>query len=240
METKKVLSIQEVISTNENLLKSLRADAQELIQASKVKSHRRFILPLSYSDFLNVFRDFGKLCLMSRSCKDDFVVDKYNEPVIQQIYLYAINHSAFCGDLNKGMLLQGKFGCGKTILLETYSMLHNHVVQKHFQGFPMYSFIKSVALQELIIKQSLSNFTKRPLIIDEFGRESKVVQNFGNVSRPISELLSLRSDIGSATHGTTNFSQETLSSNDFYGGMIGDRLRVMFNFITLEGDSRRK
>ncbi|MDR1583037.1 MAG: hypothetical protein LBS55_07250 [Prevotellaceae bacterium] len=63
--------------------------------------------------------------------------------------------------------------------------------------------------------------------------------DYGNVSRPISELLSLRSDAGTLTHGTTNFNLNTLSSEEFYGGMIGDRLKIMFNFITLNGESRR-
>lgn len=94
-------------------------------------------------------------------------------------------------------------------------------------------------LQEQIFKQSASVFARRSLIIDEFGRESKTVQDYGNVSRPISELLSLRSDVGVVTHSTTNFTFATLSSDEFYGGMIGDRLKVMFNFITLNGESRR-
>ena len=94
-------------------------------------------------------------------------------------------------------------------------------------------------LQEQIRKQSVSMFVRRPLIIDEFGRESKRIQDYGNIIRPISELLSLRSDAGTLTHGTTNFILNTLSSDEFYGGMIGDRLKTMFNFITVPGESRR-
>jgi hypothetical protein len=102
------------------------------------------------------------------------------------------------------------------------------------------TFIQSTELQELIIKQSVKTFSQRPLIIDEFGRESKTVQDFGNILRPISELLSIRADIGTLTHGTTNFTFDTLSSAEFYGGMIGDRLKMMFNFIPVPGESRRK
>ena len=40
-------------------------------------------------------------------------------------------------------------------------------------------------------------------------------------------------------NGTSNFTLQTLSKEDFYGGMIGDRLKMMFNFITLPGESRR-
>jgi len=94
-------------------------------------------------------------------------------------------------------------------------------------------------IKQLYRKQSVNMFVRKPLIIDEFGRESKTVLDYGNVTRPLSELLSLRSDAGTLTHGTTNFIFNTLSSDEFYGGMIGDRLKTMFNFITLQGESRR-
>jgi DNA replication protein DnaC len=168
------------------------------------------------------------------------VIDKYNEPVIKQLYWYVTGNSSFTGDLTKGLLLQGKYGCGKTVLLETYSMLHNHIVRKLNLNYPVLQFIKSVQLQEQIKEQSMEMFVKRPLIIDEFGRESKTVMDYGNISRPISELLSLRSDMGTITHATSNFTLKTLSSDEFYGGMIGDRLKTMFNFITMQGESRRQ
>jgi DNA replication protein DnaC len=119
-------------------------------------------------------------------------------------------------------------------------MLHNHIVRKLNLSYPVLRFVKSVQLQEQIKEQSMEMFVKRPLIIDEFGRESKTVMDYGNISRPISELLSLRSDVGTITHATSNFTFKTLSSDEFYGGMIGDRLKTMFNFITLHGESRRK
>ncbi|KAA6322101.1 hypothetical protein EZS27_028327 [termite gut metagenome] len=159
--------------------------------------------------------------------------------VIEQLYYYATHNPSFAGDLNKGILLQGKYGCGKTILLETYSLLHNHIVKKFCLNQPLLLFIKSVELQEQIIRQSVKMFVQRPLIIDEFGREPKTAQDYGNINRPISELLSLRSDAGTLTHGTTNFILDTLSSEEFYGRMIGYRLKAMFNFITLQGESRR-
>jgi DNA replication protein DnaC len=159
--------------------------------------------------------------------------------MIEQLYFYATGAPSFDGDLSKSIMLQGRYGCGKTLILETYSLLHNHIIRRFSLSYPLFTFIKSVELKEQIIKQSASVFARRPLIINEFGRESKVVMDYGNVSYPISELLSLRSDVGTLTHGTTNFTFATLSSDEFYGGMIGDRLKVMFNFITLKGESRR-
>lgn len=240
MEKRKDLSIQEAISTNQKFYQIVQKDAQTIIANEKEKiRRRRLFLPLAYSDFQDLFLTFGTVCLLNRNQNQHFVIDQNNEPVIKQLYYHATNNSSFSGDLTKGILLQGKYGCGKTVLLETYSLLHNHIVKKFYQNHSLLLFIKSMELQEQIIRQSPHMFVRRPLIIDEFGRESKMVQNYGNISRPISELLSLRSDVGTLTHGTSNFTLHTLSSDEFYGAMIGDRLKAMFNFITLQGESRR-
>lgn len=241
MEKGKDLSIREVILIKQNLCSVLLTDAQKIIAGEKEKMRRRrLIFPFEYPEFRNLMKAFGDSCLAQRNQDRNFVIDKYNEPVIKQLYLYVTGNSSFTGDLTKGLLMQGKYGCGKTVLLEAYSMLHNHIVKKLNLNYPTLRFIKSVQLQEQIKEQSMEMFVKRPLIIDEFGRESKTIQDYGNIIRPISELLSLRSDLGTITHGTSNFTLNTLSSEEFYGRMIGDRLKMMFNFITLPGESRRK
>ena len=241
MENKKDLSIREVISTNPKLFQALQRDAKEIISVEKEKmQRRRLCLPLSYRDFRELFLSFGTYCLFKRNQNKEFVLDENNESVIEQLYCYITNNSSFSGDLCKGIMLQGKYGCGKTVILETYSMLHSHIVTKYSLRQPLLKFIQSTELQEQIIQQSVKAFIQRPLVIDEFGREPKTVQDFGNILRPISELLSIRGDMGTLTHGTTNFTLETLSSAEFYGGMIGDRLKMMFNFIPLSGESRRK
>jgi len=240
MERRRDLSTQEAISIRQNYIKLLQNDVKKVIADAKKKIRQQhFLLPFKYSEFRDLFILFGTACLHKRHQNRTFVIDKNNEPTIKQLHYYSTNNSAFAGDLTKGILLQGKYGCGKTILLETYSLLHNHIIRKYCIKHPLLLFIKAVELQEQIRKQSMNNFVRRPLIIDEFGRESKTVQDYGNVTRPISELLSLRSDIGSLTHGTSNFTLNTLSSDEFYGKMIGDHLKMMFNFITLQGDSKR-
>lgn len=240
MEKRRDLSTQEAILIKQDPLKVLQNDAKEIITAEKKKTRqRRFLLPFKYSEFRNLFIMLGTACLNKRNQNKNFVIDENNEPAIKQLHYYATNNPAFARDLTKGILLQGKYGCGKTILLKTYSVLHNHIIRKYCLNYPLLLFIRSVELQEQIRKKSTSHFTRRPIVIDEFGRESKTVQDYGNIIRPISELLSLRSDLGTLTHGTSNFTLSTLSSNEFYGKMIGDRLKMMFNFITLYGESRR-
>lgn len=241
MERRKVLSIREAISTKGNIYTALKNDIKEIVAGEKQKMEgQRLLLPISYSEFCDLFISFGTYCLYNQNQKQGFIIDEYNETIIEQLYLYITVNPDFDGDLSKGIMLQGKYGCGKTIILETYTLIHNYIVQKFGLRLPLFTFIKSVNLQEQITKQSIGAFMYKPLVIDEFGRESKTVQDFGNILRPISELLSVRSDNGSLTHGTTNFTFDTLATDNFYGGMIGDRLKMMFNFITIEGDSRRK
>ncbi len=240
MTKRKALSLQEVISTNGTFYDILEGDAVRRIDNERKKIDARFIpLPITYEEYLDLFKLFGTNFLLQQNQNKYFIIDEYNESVIKQLYLYSTRSDSFSGDLQKGIMLQGKFGCGKTVVMGTYWTIHNHVIQKLGLQIPNITFVKAIQLQNAIIKKTDSNYTLRPLIIDEFGRESKTVQDFGNILRPISELLSIRSDNNSITHGTTNFTYETLASEDFYGRMIGDRLKMMFNFITMPGESRR-
>ena len=241
MERRKVLSVGEVISIKGGLSGLLRDEIGQLVSDERKRVQQECLhLPLTYDEFRELFISFGTYCLLKNNRKETFIIDDQNDPVIHQLYYYVTNDRLFAGELHKGIMLQGKYGCGKTVVLETFTHIHNYIIRRFSLRLPMLTFIKSVNLQEQIIKQSMQNFMRKPLAIDEFGRESKAIQDYGNVLRPVSELLSVRSDIGVKTHGTTNFTLETLSSDEFYGKMIGDRLKMMFNFIRMEGDSRRK
>lgn len=130
MENKKDLSIQGAISTNRKLFEALQRDVQDILSLEKEKSRRRrLFLPLAYPEFRELFVSFGTYSLSRRNQKNQFVIDKNNEAIIEQLYLYATNNSSFADDLDKGIMLQGKFGCGKSVILETYSLLHNHIVK---------------------------------------------------------------------------------------------------------------
>ena len=241
MEKKKVLSIQEVISTKGSFYDMLKSDIEEKLSREKKKIELLELpLPISFTEFCDLFVAFGTHTLLRQNQKIVFEMDEYNEPIIEQLFFFLTRDSQFQGDLNKGILLQGKFGCGKTVIMETFSEIHNHIIKRMGIKRPLITFIKSLDLQEKFITQSTTSFVYRPLIIDEFGREPKTVQDYGNVMRPISELLSLRSDNGSITHGITNFSFERLITETYYGAMIGDRLKMMFNLMPMKGDSKRK
>jgi len=109
MEKRKDLSIPEATLTNQKFYQLLQKDAQEIIAGEKEKMRqRRLFLPVAYSDFQSLFCTFGAVCLLNRNQNKNFVIDENNEQVIKQLYYFATSNASFEGDLNKGILLQGK------------------------------------------------------------------------------------------------------------------------------------
>lgn len=178
--------------------------------------------------------------LEKRREKTCFVIDSLNESIIEQLYFYLRMDGRFSGDLRKGIMLMGKYGCGKTIIMQAIAEMYNTVIYSLHIQRPLLKFFKSSDLQNILKAKSIGAFSKMPLIIDEFGREPKQVMDFGNLRSPMIELLCERYDNGAWTNGTSNFTLDTLCSENQYGKMTGDRLKSMFNFIELKGDSRRK
>jgi len=83
------------------------------------------------------------------------------------------------------------------------------------------------------------DLAKRNLLIDDIGKESKDINDYGTIKNPLIDLISERYDNITWTFGTCNYSKESLI--EFYGETIFDRFVEMFNILKLEGDqSRRK
>ena len=200
----------------------------------------RFVFPFEYEEYVQLLIQSANVILEKRRERNTFIIDKLNGPIIEQLYLYLRMDNRFEGDMHKGIMLMGKYGCGKTIIMESIVEMYNTIISELFIQRPLITFIKSINLLENLKQNSILPYSKRPLVIDEFGREPKQIMNFGNLRSPVIELLCERHDAGTWTHGTTNFTLETLSAENQYGRMTGDRIKSMFNFIELKGNSRRK
>lgn len=200
----------------------------------------RFVFPFDYADYKKLLAQSANTILEKRREEVAFSIDKLNEPVIKQLYLYLTLDDRFSGDLQKGIMLVGKYGCGKTLIMQAVTEMYNSVIHSLHIQRPLLKFFKSVELQDILRSKSIKSFSRMPLVIDEFGREPKQVMEFGNLRSPMIELLCERYDSGAWTHGVSNFTLDTLSSENQYGKMTGDRLKSMFNFIELKGESRRK
>jgi DNA replication protein DnaC len=83
----------------------------------------------------------------------------------------------------------------------------------------------------------LEPYVRRPLFIDELGREESEVKDYGNVVKPVIDLFGLRYEEGARTYATTNFKYESLEK--FYGEFIRTRMEEMMTYIQFPGESRR-
>ncbi|GHT68652.1 hypothetical protein AGMMS50239_34160 [Bacteroidia bacterium] len=200
----------------------------------------RFPFPFGYNEYITLLAQSADIILEWRRENSTFVIDNKNEPVIEQLYLYLRIDGRFSGDMQKGIMLVGKYGSGKTLIMQAMVEMYNTVIHTLHIQCPLLKFIKSSELLEILKEKPVKSFSRLPLVIDEFGREPKQVMNFGKLRSPVIELLCERYDNGTWTHGTSNFTLETLSSENQYGKMTGDRIKSMFNFIELKGESRRK
>lgn len=240
--------------TRRNQVISIDYEKEALRQRWK-KAHRdaervRFQLPYSYAQFIDLISAYANIIMQERRELGLFVVDKFNEPFLKLLWNYTIlnrdiEKPEFLSSigvktadfyLNKGIMLQGSIGCGKSLIMQSYSHMVTDYAGKYH--LPTNLFIKSTDLYEDL--KSEMKFLRIPVTVDEFGRENKEVKIYGEEKQPVIKWISKRYDLGALTHGTTNFKFETLESDEYYGKMIGNRLKSMMNFITLDGPSRRR
>ena len=179
--------------------------------------------------------------MAQRGVYHPFVVDEFNRAIIYQMWLYIVGSKECKWNIHKGIYIGGKVGCGKTLLMQSFCEI------LHFISGRTVEMIPATLLYQRIIEQGIDSLSKRPLFIDELGREQLEMNAFGNKMRPIADLMALRYNNGARTFFTSNFKIETLSKgrNDKgelvgYGKYIGERIQEMTNIIELPGESRRE
>ena len=87
-------------------------------------------------------------------------------------------------------------------------------------------------LNELIKKNGIEYYYRRPLIMDELGREENYVVDYGNKIYVSVYLLNIRYKLGAITWGVGNFSPDDM--REIYGMYMYERIREMFDFIVLD------
>ncbi len=169
----------------------------------------------------------------------NFKILDSDHPVIYKLIAYFLKDEQSCLqnniDLNKGILLSGPIGCGKTTLMNLMKHLtpteHKFYV-KHCRDIS-YEFIQDG--YEVIHKYSKGKlYVSEPKTIcfDDLGTE-KNLKYFGNECNVMAEILLSRYDVFIAkkipTHLTTNLSATEIESA--YGNRVRSRLRSMINLI---------
>lgn len=215
---------------------SLVSDSTEQIQhkLQEKEGHLRSYkcsIQMCYEEFRELLSAYAQEILLQRSVTKPYMIDQHIGPVIKQLYLYFTNNAECAWNLNAGLIFGGKIGCGKSILMMAYLNLSNEYSRRRT------TMVHSKTLGGLIKRNGIEFYEKRPVFIDELGREESEVKDYGNVVKPVIDLFALRYEAGSRTYATTNFNYNSLEK--FYGEFVRSRMEEMMTFVHIPGESRR-
>jgi DNA replication protein DnaC len=146
--------------------------------------------------------------------------------------------------LNKGLLLTGSFGTGKTIILKGIVQF----IEKYYSitsldkgiSEPMYVLSHDMANHFASENEYLINRMRNTsiLAIDDIGYEAKVVKNYGTEIKPFEEIIMSRYDKKKSILISTNLTLDQIGQE--YGWHIYDRLKQMTYVVPFKGESKRK
>jgi DNA replication protein DnaC len=162
--------------------------------------------------------------------------------IIYKLVIYSIRDQENCDklgiDLNKGILLNGPVGCGKTSLM---------TLLKQFMYLDMNYLIKST--RDISAEYNIEGYSTilkygkstKIYCLDDLGVEQNV-KHFGNECNTIAEILLHRYELlqsqNIVTHATTNLNANELEK--IYGNRVRSRLRSMFNLIDFPNTTNDK
>lgn len=202
--------------------------------------------------------------------KDGYHIDDENKPVLNALIHYFMKDERFASDrtvfldadkyepsLDKGIILMGNVGSGKTILMDIFKNVFGgfgivtcrQIAAKYTdEGHQSLAIYGRDAVQENTkwkyshgIAQRTENGTIHyNKLFDDLGAEGDAAY-YANKINVIGEVIQDRYETfckypNLVTHFTTNLTIEEIESN--YGTRVVSRLHQMCNFIKLGGTSR--
>ena len=171
-----------------------------------------------------------------------FKILESDYPVIYKLIAYFLKDEAACFQYNingnKGILLSGPVGCGKTSLMNLMKYLTPTEHKFFVKPCRDISFEFIQDGYEVIHKYSkgkLYHSEPKTVCFDDLGTESNL-KYYGNECNVMSEVLLSRYDIYTAkkiqTHITTNLSASEIETH--YGNRVRSRLREMVNLVAYD------
>ena len=171
-----------------------------------------------------------------------FKILESDYPIIYKLIAYFLKDEATCYqyniNLNKGILLSGPVGCGKTSLMNL--MKHLTPTEHKFFVKPCrdisFEFIQDgYQIIHKYSKGKLYESEPKTICFDDLGTENNL-KYYGNECNVMAEILLSRYDIFTSkkiqTHITTNLSASEIEN--IYGNRVRSSLREMINLIEFE------
>ncbi len=142
-----------------------------------------------------------------------------------------------------GVMLCGLCGNGKTTVMRAFQRLLNVVripdnFHRNVYGMPIVNAIHIAHLCRSNYDEFLRLCDHEMLGIDDMGSEPMEVLEFGNLHRPLTDLLTRRYENRGFTFITTNLVPQQIRK--LYGDRIADRLNEMVDKIVFDNPSYRK
>lgn len=177
-----------------------------------------------------------------------FQINILDIPIIYKLIIYMIkdNNAAFKEqiDLNKGILLSGPIGCGKTSIMSLIKPFTSPLSEYKIKTCRELSFEFAKNGFETINCYTLKQANQSKLTgycFDDLGAEQQI-KHFGNDCNVMAEVLLSRYEQfvvnKCVTHITTNLSASEIER--IYGNRLRSRMRGMFNLIAFNMNSNDK
>jgi DNA replication protein DnaC len=144
-------------------------------------------------------------------------------------------------DLEKGILLSGPVGCGKTTLMSLMRYItadKNKFIMKSCRDISFEFIEDGFSVIHKYSRGALYQYLPKNYCFDDLGVESSL-KYYGNECNVMAEILLTRYDLFVSqkliTHLTTNLSASEIE--EAYGNRVRSRLREMFNLIAFNNNS---
>ncbi|MEE9361643.1 MAG: ATPase [Cellulophaga sp.] len=171
----------------------------------------------------------------------NFKIYEEDREIVYKLCLYFIQDKEACSkfgiDVDKGLLLSGPVGCGKTSLIKLLKHLVPH--RKPYEVIPTRNIVFGFNHIGYKIIEDYGNtlfFCFDDLGVEPMGR------HYGKDCNVMGEILLSRYDLfikhKLKTHGTTNLNAQELEER--YGKRVRSRMRELFNLIAFDKGSLDK
>lgn len=174
-----------------------------------------------------------------------FKILKEDYPIVYKLIAYFLKDEQACYhfniDLNKGILLAGPVGCGKTALMTLMKFIaptENKFIVKPCRDISFEFIQDGYEVIHRYSKGKLNQNDPKIYCFDDLGLENNL-KYYGNECNVMAEILLSRYDLYISkhiqTHNTTNLSASEIET--LYGNRVRSRMRELFNLISFDNSS---